>query len=162
MEMIEASARIRQRIPAEAAAKAMGIRFRGDGMAICPFHKSGGKAEMKFYDNKGWHCSGCGAGGSVIDLVMRLRMLTFSQAVVWLDNEYALGLDEENRWHPEKLHPEKENETLLYLLDQLQQNIEQETEIKRKREDLTVWIEKLKKKQEKEWKPELETGPERA
>ena len=43
------------------------------GFMVCPFHGDH-DASLKIYDTKGghsgWHCFGCGRGGSVIDFVM--------------------------------------------------------------------------------------------
>lgn len=48
---------------------------------------------MKIYPGSGgWHCFGCGAGGSVIDFVMRLFDINFRQAVLRLDMDFRLGL----------------------------------------------------------------------
>lgn len=46
------------------------------GYIQCPFHAGDNHGSLKVYDgNKtGWHCFGCGAGGSVID---------FCNAAVW-------------------------------------------------------------------------------
>ena len=61
------------------------------GFMCCPFH---GEKEpsLKVYDRTGgWHCFGCGKGGSVIDFVMEHESCDFKTAVIAIDK--ALGLD---------------------------------------------------------------------
>ena len=63
------------------------------GKMVCPFH--GDKnASLQIYKNNGrhsgWHCFGCGRGGSVIDFVMEHENCDFITAVKAIDN--ALGL----------------------------------------------------------------------
>lgn len=64
------------------------------GYIQCPFHAGDNHGSLKVYDgNKtGWHCFGCGAGGSVIDFVMRLFGLSFAQACLKLNCDFGLGL----------------------------------------------------------------------
>lgn len=62
------------------------------GFIKCPFHHER-TASLKIYrGNKGWHCFGCGKGGSVIDFVMELYGISFPQAVVRLNSDFGLGL----------------------------------------------------------------------
>ena len=58
----------------------------------CPFH--GEKtASLKIYKgNGGWHCYGCGRGGSVIDFVKEHEGCDFRTAVVAIDHALHLGL----------------------------------------------------------------------
>ena len=61
------------------------------GFLCCPFH---GEKEpsLKIYSGgRGWHCFGCGRGGSVIDFVMEHEGCNFGTAVKAIDE--ALGLD---------------------------------------------------------------------
>ena len=60
------------------------------GFIVCPFH--GDKdASLKIYKGTGgWHCFGCGKGGSVIDFVMEHEGCDFRTAVEAID--HALGL----------------------------------------------------------------------
>lgn len=63
------------------------------GNALCPFHGDTNKS-LKIYKDpaRGWHCFGCHKGGSVIDMCMLWYGITFRQAVVRLDADFALGL----------------------------------------------------------------------
>lgn len=73
-----------------------GFHPNRQGYIQCPFHneKTG---SLKIYsgDKTGWHCFGCGKGGSVVDFVMQLFNLSFPQAVVRLDADFRLGLTAE-------------------------------------------------------------------
>ena len=62
------------------------------GFMCCPFH--GEKApSLKIYKgNGGWHCFGCGKGGSVIDFVMQQENCNFRTAVSAIDKALHLGL----------------------------------------------------------------------
>ena len=62
------------------------------GFLCCPFH---GEKEpsLKIYKSTGgWHCFGCGRGGSVIDFVMAHENCDFRTAVYGIDKALNLGL----------------------------------------------------------------------
>ena len=63
------------------------------GKMTCPFHGDR-NASLQIYRNNGrhsgWHCFGCGKGGSVIDFVMEHEGVDFITAVKAID--HALGL----------------------------------------------------------------------
>lgn len=83
---------IKGSLTARQVAEAIGMEPDRNGFCRCPFH--GEKtASLKLYPGKrGWHCFGCGAGGSVIDLVMSYYSMDFKGAVDFLNNEFRLGL----------------------------------------------------------------------
>ena len=62
------------------------------GFIVCPFHREDTPSLGMYRSGTTWHCFGCGAGGSVIDFVMRLFSLSFRQAVVRIDNDFGLRL----------------------------------------------------------------------
>lgn len=68
------------------------------GYISCPFHKEK-TASLKVYTNQGghggWHCFGCGRGGSVIDFVMQLFDINYQQAVIRINQDFNLGLTKE-------------------------------------------------------------------
>lgn len=84
---------IKSRIPTRDYLQRAGIAVDRNGFAICPLHGDHNKS-MKVYTDpsRGWHCFGCGKGGSVIDLCMQMEGITFRQAVVHLDTAFGLGL----------------------------------------------------------------------
>lgn len=74
------------------------------GFINCPFHPGDRNASLKVYKGaKGWHCFGCGKGGSVIDFVMEHEGCDFRTAVIAIDNAFSLGL------LYEKVNPFKED-----------------------------------------------------
>ena len=69
------------------------------GFMVCPFH--GDKdPSMKIYTGRnghsGWHCFGCGRGGSVIDFVQEHESCDFRTAVMAIDNACRLNLFPKN------------------------------------------------------------------
>lgn len=55
-----------------------------NGFVNCPIHN---EKTPSFKSNKEetlWHCFGCGEGGSVIDLIMKLQNLSFIEAIKFL------------------------------------------------------------------------------
>ena len=64
------------------------------GFMVCPFH--GDKdASLKVYRGTGgWHCYGCGKGGSVVDFVMEQENCDFRTAVAAIDKALRLGLQD--------------------------------------------------------------------
>ena len=96
--MIDRSSDIKRLVPMTQAAPFYGVEVGAGGYARCPFHgeKTG---SLKVYPgDRGWHCYGCHKGGSVIDFVMELLGLSFSDAQKRLDADFRLGLftDEED------------------------------------------------------------------
>jgi len=81
----------RKRITARQAAEFYGYRPNKTGFVVCPFHKEK-TASLKFYDDGGWHCFGCGKGGSSIDFVAQLFNLPPLEAVKKLDTDFRLSL----------------------------------------------------------------------
>ena len=62
------------------------------GFMVCPFHGDR-DASLKVYGGgRGWHCYGCGRGGSVIDFVMEHESCSYRTAVVAIDKGLHLGL----------------------------------------------------------------------
>ena len=62
------------------------------GFTNCPFHteKTG---SLKAYPNGGgWHCFGCGEGGTVIDFTMRYFGLSCMDAIKKLNDDFNLNL----------------------------------------------------------------------
>lgn len=53
----------------------------------CPFCKEETPSFAVYPAENRWHCFGCGAGGYIIGLVMRLEGLNFREAVEWLEKK---------------------------------------------------------------------------
>lgn len=87
------AARIKEMVTMDAVARHYGYEPGRSGFIRCPFHSGDRTASLKIYSGQGgWHCFGCGKGGSVIDFVMELYGIGFSQACLRLNNDFALGL----------------------------------------------------------------------
>lgn len=84
---------IRRLLTMRQVAERYGFEPNRSGFIKCPFHQGDHTASLKIYPgDKGFHCFGCGAHGSVIGFVMRLFDLSFPQAVVRLSSDFNLGL----------------------------------------------------------------------
>lgn len=87
------AARIKEMITVDEAARRYGYDPGRSGFIRCPFHSGDRTASLKIYPGQGgWHCFGCGKGGSVIDFVMELYGISFSQACLRLNADFSLGL----------------------------------------------------------------------
>lgn len=62
------------------------------GVMPCPFHGERNPSLRIYPNTGGWHCFGCGKGGSVIDFVMEQEGCNFSTAVIAIDKALKLGL----------------------------------------------------------------------
>ena len=85
---------IKEHLTARQVVELYGFHPDRGGYIQCPFHTGDNHGSLKVYDGSktGWHCFGCGAGGSVIDFVMRLFGLSFAQACLKLNCDFGLGL----------------------------------------------------------------------
>jgi len=82
---------VRRLVCARAAAECYGFRPNRAGYITCPFHNER-TASLKLYDDGGWHCFGCGAGGSSIDFVSKLFELSPLEAVRRMNADFNLAL----------------------------------------------------------------------
>lgn len=72
-----------RQVPIVSVLERMGIQVRKSGgnfVALCPLHAEKTPSFTIFPDNR-YHCFGCGSGGDVIDLTMKLRGVGFIAAV---------------------------------------------------------------------------------
>lgn len=83
---------VKNRVPVQDVAELYGFRANRAGFICCPLH--GEKTpSLKLYPGAGgFHCFGCGAGGSAIDFVARLFGLDPMEAVRRLDQDFHLHL----------------------------------------------------------------------
>lgn len=87
MNVLEAADFLKNNLTALDVARMYGMEPKpGAGSAIvCPFHGDHDASLHLYPGNRGWHCFGCGAGGTIIDFVMRMDGMAFSTAVHHLD-----------------------------------------------------------------------------
>ena len=91
MDIKSAAQTIRDTVDMEQILELYGYKTR-HGFMVCPFHGDT-DASLKVYRGAGgWHCYGCGRGGSVIDFVMEHEGCDFRTAVRAIDNALRLGL----------------------------------------------------------------------
>lgn len=83
---------VKARVSTQEAAEYYGFQPNRAGFICCPFH--GEKtASLKLYPNAGgFHCFGCGAGGSVVDFTAKLFGLDAMGAVRRLNDDFGLAL----------------------------------------------------------------------
>ena len=96
MDIKTAAQTIRDTVGMDEVLGLYGYQANRAGFMCCPFH---GEREpsMKIYKGKaGWHCFGCGRGGSVIDFVMEHESCDFKTAVIAIDKACGLGLMDPN------------------------------------------------------------------
>lgn len=91
---LDLSGQVKRLVTVQEAAERYGFTPNRAGYICCPFHNEK-TASLKFFPDGGWKCFGCGAGGSVIDFVMKLFDVPFRQAVVRIDHDFSLGLTRE-------------------------------------------------------------------
>ena len=60
------------------------------GYINCPVHNEKTPSLKVYPGDGGWHCFGCGAGGSVINFVMQVFSLNFAQALVRICNDFGI------------------------------------------------------------------------
>lgn len=89
--MTDLASQVKSLVTAQRAAEFYGYHPNRMGYICCPFHNEK-TASLKLFPDGGWKCFGCGAGGSVIDFVMKLYAIPFRQAILRLDADFALGL----------------------------------------------------------------------
>ena len=95
----DVAGQIKERLTSREVVEFYGFHIDRAGYIQCPFHTGDDHGSLKVYENgkTGWHCFGCGAGGSVIDFAMRLFGINFRQAVLRLNTDFNLGLTNERR-----------------------------------------------------------------
>ena len=87
------------------------------GFMCCPFHGEKQPSLKVYKDSGGWHCFGCGRGGSVIDFVMEHESCSFPTAVRAIDQALRLGLMDPHE-DPEDARKEKRiQEALDHFVD---------------------------------------------
>lgn len=93
-----------------------GLSANSRGFLRCPFHEEK-TASFKIYnEGRKWKCFGCGRGGSAIDFVMELYHISFSQAVVRIQNDFGLFFAETDwtsREQQKRLEQKREKEREL-------------------------------------------------
>ena len=69
-----------------------GFSLNRSGFCKCPFHSEKSASFKAYPGQRGYHCFGCGAHGSVIDFVMQYFGLNFQDAIAKINTDFSLGL----------------------------------------------------------------------
>lgn len=88
--MIDA-ADIKRMVPMDTVLGWYGLEPNRSGFLACPFHEDKDPSFKVYPGDRGWHCFSCDTGGSVIDLVMRMEGMTFSEACKAITDRSGLG-----------------------------------------------------------------------
>ena len=91
MDIKQAAQVIRDSVTMEQILQLYGYRVKR-GFMCCPFHGEKEPSLKVYRETGGWHCFGCGRGGSVIDFVMEQEGCDFRTAVHALDKALNLRL----------------------------------------------------------------------
>lgn len=75
--------------PIEDVAERLGMKV-GRHLALCPFHDDRHPSLHFDLRHNRWKCFACGAGGNVIDLVMRYLNMGFRESVEWIADDSTL------------------------------------------------------------------------
>ena len=133
MKFGEAAQVIRFQVSMDQIAAMYGYQIRRGGFIVCPFHGDH-DASLKLYSNRnghaGWHCFGCGRGGSVVDFVMEHDGCTFASAVSKINDAFGLGLlSVENMFDRDIRRAEQKRlDAVRNAFDDYIDNIEERTE----------------------------------
>lgn len=104
---------IRQSVPMSDICKKYGFTVNRAGFISCPFHREK-TASLKIYKgSKGWHCFGCGQGGSNIDFVERLFNKDFKEAVKIIAGDFNLSIATNKSSYRDKIDAQKRFGELL-------------------------------------------------
>lgn len=74
-----------------------GLETDRKGFMPCPFHSEKTGSLRIYDDTNSFFCFGCGAGGSVIDFIMKMEDCSFSEAAKRLGGEDNLSLWEKRK-----------------------------------------------------------------
>ena len=103
MAVINFAQMIKDQLTCHEFFRSVGVHIDRCGKVKCPFH--GEKtASLKVYDDpqRGWHCFGCGSGGSVIDLAMMWYGEGYTVTVQRLNDDFNLGLPMDRKLSPKE------------------------------------------------------------
>lgn len=90
--MSDVFAEVKRGVSALDAARHYGLSPNRAGFVRCPLHGERTGSLKLYTGERGWHCFGCGAGGSVVDLVGALFDLDPMGAVRKLNADFHLAL----------------------------------------------------------------------
>lgn len=87
------------------------VRLKSNGrdyVGLCPFHKEKSPSFHVSRDKQVFHCFGCGAGGGLMQFVMRIEGLDFTEALKLLADRAGIVLPEEGDIRDDKKYRQKQ------------------------------------------------------
>lgn len=84
--------RVKELLDSQKVIEYYGYKANRAGFISCPFHKEKTASFKVYSGSRGWHCFGCSQSGSIIDFVMKLFGINYSQAIIRLNYDFNLGL----------------------------------------------------------------------
>ena len=109
--------RLKKNNAIEEICRVRGIALKKHGsrdlIGKCPFHEDKTPSFVVTPGKNLFHCLGCNAGGSIIDLVMKLDGLDFKQAVAKLLASKDIGIPANDAPRPEEVKPEPPKRPVL-------------------------------------------------
>lgn len=143
MNHAQAAEVIKDTVRMRDVAEMLGYTVGRGGFMVCPFHGDT-DASLKIYENRhghnGWHCFGCGRGGSVIDFVMESENCGFQQAVRVINDRLGLSL-----LTVDNMFVQSRREKIQRICDQIRAAMDavittREDMIEREQQFLTKWL----------------------
>jgi len=86
----DTASQIKSRLTMPEVAERYGFHPNRSSFIPCPFHDEQ-TASCKIYQD-GFNCFGCSAGGDIFEFAKRLFSISFSQAILRLNEDFGLGL----------------------------------------------------------------------
>ena len=87
-----------------------------DYMGLCPFHNEKSPSFHVSADKQLFHCFGCGAGGNLVQFVMRSENLDFTDALKLLADNAGIVIPEDNNSYDDELHRKRQK---IYEMNKL-------------------------------------------
>lgn len=99
---------IKQLLSMRAVVERYGYQPDRSDCILCPFHNDQ-HPSLRIYSEpgKGFYCYSCGAGGSVIDFVMRLFRLTYKQSLLRIGSDFGFSDDPPDREAERRIRAEQ-------------------------------------------------------
>lgn len=112
---------IRQSVSMQDICTRYGFTVNRTGFITCPFHTEK-TASLKIYKgSNGWHCFGCGRGGSNIDFVKYLFGADFKQAAEMIIHDFNLPVATTKSSYRDKIKAQRRLSDLNQTMSEKQQ-----------------------------------------